>query len=164
MFANNMKICQCLILCWTGGGWRDDRMQLNLPEETVASMKRCFPACNLVTVCNSMQEHGFYIRFDPRYKKHPWSKKNSRTQFIHSSWPILTLEYACLSVCVSVTKRPHLTHYPQANTLSTHNQQTNTLSTRPERPKGAKDDVKQARRAQSRPEGPQARSRGPEGP
>ena len=36
--------------------------------------------------------------------------------------------------------------------------------TRPERPKGAKDDVKQARRAQSRPEGPQARSRGPEGP
>ena len=32
---------------------------------------------------------------------------------------ILTLEYACLSVCVSVTKRPHLTHYPQANTLST---------------------------------------------
>ena len=30
---------------------------------------------------------------------------------------ILTLEYACLSVCVSVTKRPHLTHYPQANTL-----------------------------------------------
>ena len=23
-----------------------------------------------------------------------------------------------LSVCVSVTKRPHLTHYPQANTLS----------------------------------------------
>ena len=36
--------------------------------------------------------------------------------------------------------------------------------TRPERPKGAKDEVKQARRAQSRPEGPQARSRGPEGP
>ena len=32
---------------------------------------------------------------------------------------------------------------------------------RPERPKGAKDEVKQA---QSRPEGPQARSRGPEGP
>ena len=30
---------------------------------------------------------------------------------------ILTLEYACLCVCV--TKRPHLTHYPQANTLST---------------------------------------------
>ena len=66
---------------------------------------------------------------------------------------ILTLEYACLCVCVSVTKRPHLTHYPQANTLSTH--------TWPERPKGAKDKVKQARRAQSRPEGPQARSRGP---
>ena len=36
--------------------------------------------------------------------------------------------------------------------------------TRPERPKGAKDEVKQARRAQSRPEGPQARSRAPEGP
>ena len=36
--------------------------------------------------------------------------------------------------------------------------------TRPERPKGAKDEVKQARRAQSQPEGPQARSRGPEGP
>ena len=36
--------------------------------------------------------------------------------------------------------------------------------TRPERPKGAKDEVKQARRAQSRPKGPQARSRGPTGP
>merc|ERR1712051_807166 len=36
--------------------------------------------------------------------------------------------------------------------------------TRPESPKGAKDEVKQARRAQSRPEGPQARSRAPEGP
>ena len=46
---------------------------------------------------------------------------------IYSVWRfvILTLEYACLSVCVSVTKRPHLTHYPlllrrwiEANTLS----------------------------------------------
>ena len=36
--------------------------------------------------------------------------------------------------------------------------------TQPERPKGAKDEVKQARRAQSQPEGPQARSRGQEGP
>ena len=36
--------------------------------------------------------------------------------------------------------------------------------TRPERPKVAKDEVKQARRAQSQPEGPPARSRGPEGP
>ena len=36
--------------------------------------------------------------------------------------------------------------------------------TRPERPKGAKDEVKQARRAQSRPEGPLPRSRAPEGP
>ena len=36
--------------------------------------------------------------------------------------------------------------------------------TRPERPKGVKDEVKQARRAQSRPEGPQTRSRGPTGP
>ena len=36
--------------------------------------------------------------------------------------------------------------------------------TRPERPKGVKDVIKQARRAKSRPEGPQARSRGPEGP
>ena len=36
--------------------------------------------------------------------------------------------------------------------------------TRPERPKGAKDEVKQARRAQSRPIGPQTRSWGPEGP
>merc|ERR550532_503239 len=36
--------------------------------------------------------------------------------------------------------------------------------TRPERPKGVKDVIKQARRAQSRPEGPQPRSRGPEGP
>ena len=36
--------------------------------------------------------------------------------------------------------------------------------TRPERPKGAKDEVNQARRAQSRPEGPQPRSWGPEGP
>ena len=35
---------------------------------------------------------------------------------------------------------------------------------RPERPKGAKDEVKQARGAQSRPEGPLPRSRGPEGP
>ena len=36
--------------------------------------------------------------------------------------------------------------------------------TRPERPKGAKDEVKQARRAKSRSEGPPARSRAPEGP
>ena len=36
--------------------------------------------------------------------------------------------------------------------------------TRPERPKGVKDVIKQAQRAQSRPEGPQPRSRGPEGP
>ena len=36
--------------------------------------------------------------------------------------------------------------------------------TRPERPKGVKAEVKQARRAQSRPEGPPARSRAPEGP
>ena len=36
--------------------------------------------------------------------------------------------------------------------------------TRPERPKGAKDEVKQARRAKSRPEGPQTRGRGAEGP
>ena len=41
---------------------------------------------------------------------------------------------------------------------------TSAWVTRPERPKGAKDEVKQARRAQSRPEGPQARSRAPEGP
>ena len=41
---------------------------------------------------------------------------------------------------------------------------TDAWVTRPERPKGAKDDVKQARRAQSWPEGPQPRSRGPEGP
>ena len=52
--------------------------------------------------------------------------------------------------------------YPQADTLSNHH--TVAWVTRPERPKGAKDEVKQARRAQSRPEGPQARSRGPEGP
>ena len=31
-------------------------------------------------------------------------------------------------------------------------------------PKGAKDEVKQTRRAQSQPKGPQARSWGPEGP
>ena len=36
--------------------------------------------------------------------------------------------------------------------------------TRPERQKGAKDEVKQARRARSCPEGPPARSQGPEGP
>ena len=36
--------------------------------------------------------------------------------------------------------------------------------TRPKRPKGVKDEVKQARRAQSRPKGPPARSRAPEGP
>ena len=36
--------------------------------------------------------------------------------------------------------------------------------TRPERPKGVKDEVKQARRVKSRPEGPPARSRAPEGP
>ena len=36
--------------------------------------------------------------------------------------------------------------------------------TRPERPKGVKDEVKQARRAKSRPELPPARSRAPEGP
>ena len=49
-----------------------------------------------------------------------------------------------------------------ANALSKHC--TVAWVTRPERPKGAKDEVKQARRAQSRPEGPEARSRGPEGP
>ena len=36
--------------------------------------------------------------------------------------------------------------------------------TRPERPKGVKDVIKQAQRAQSRPEEPQPRSQGPEGP
>ena len=36
--------------------------------------------------------------------------------------------------------------------------------TRPERPKGAKDEVKEARRAKRRPEGPQTRSWGPEVP
>ena len=36
--------------------------------------------------------------------------------------------------------------------------------TRPERPKGLKDVIKQARRAQSRPKGPQPKSLGPEGP
>ena len=41
---------------------------------------------------------------------------------------------------------------------------TDAWVTRPERPKGVKDEVKQARRARSRPEGPQAKSRGPEGP
>ena len=41
---------------------------------------------------------------------------------------------------------------------------TSAWVTRPECPKGAKDEVKQARRAQSRPEGPQARSWGPTGP
>ena len=35
--------------------------------------------------------------------------------------------------------------------------------TRPERPKGVKDVIKQDRRVQSRPEGPQPRSRGKEG-
>ena len=29
------------------GGWRDDRMQLKLPEETAAALKRCFSTCNL---------------------------------------------------------------------------------------------------------------------
>ena len=26
------------------GGWRDDRMQLKLPEETAAALRRCFAA------------------------------------------------------------------------------------------------------------------------
>ena len=30
-----------------GGGWRDDRMQLKLPEETAATLTRCFSTCNL---------------------------------------------------------------------------------------------------------------------
>ena len=29
------------------GGWRDDRMQLKLPEETAAALRRCFATCNL---------------------------------------------------------------------------------------------------------------------
>ena len=45
---------------------------------------------------------------------------------------------------------------------------TDAWVTRPQRPKGVKDVIKQARRAQSRPEGPQhrtsIRSRGPEAP
>ena len=41
---------------------------------------------------------------------------------------------------------------------------TSAWVTRPERPKGAKDEVKEAQRAKSRPEGPQTRSWGPEGP
>ena len=49
-----------------------------------------------------------------------------------------------------------------SNTLSNHC--TVAWVTRPEHPKGVKDEVKQARRAQSRPEWPQARSRAPEGP
>ena len=49
-----------------------------------------------------------------------------------------------------------LDFYPMANALSNHC--TVAWVTRPERSKGAKDEVKQARRAQSRPEGPPARS------
>ena len=53
------------------------------------------------------------------------------------------------------------TRYPMANTLSiqwlTYYPITDAWVTRPERPKGAKDEVK-------RPEGPPARSGGPEGP
>ena len=37
-------------------------------------------------------------------------------------------------------------------------------ATRPERPKGVRDEVKQNQRVQSRPKGPPARSRSPEGP
>ena len=49
--------------------------------------------------------------------------------------------------CVCVTKRPHLMHYPRAYTLS--NDRIVAWVTRPERPKGAMDEVKQAQRAAS---------------
>ena len=41
---------------------------------------------------------------------------------------------------------------------------TSAWVTRPERPKGGKDEVKEARGAKRRPEGLQIRSWGPEGP
>ena len=41
---------------------------------------------------------------------------------------------------------------------------TSARVTRPERPKGGKDEVKEARGAKRRPEGPQIRISGPEGP
>ena len=65
-----------------------------------------------------------------------------------------------LSCCCCVTEKSH----PYTMRSSSSNHHTVAWVTRPERPKGAKDEVKQARRAQSRPEGPPPRSRGPEGP
>ena len=71
---------------------------------------------------------------------------------------------SCSCSCC-VTKKT-LTHYPTANTLSngqhiiqrlTHYPINDAWVTQPERLKGAKDEVK-------RPEGPPARSQGPEGP
>ena len=65
----------------------------------------------------------------------------------------------------SVTEKTGLAHYPGANTLSngfhniqeiTHYPISDAWVSRPERPKGAKDEVKW-------PEGPPTRSRGPEG-
>ena len=72
--------------------------------------------------------------------------------------PRTRLSCCCCSCCV--TEKSH----PYTMRSSSSNHHTVAWVTRPERPKGAKDEVKQARRAQSRPEGPPPRSRGPEGP
>merc|ERR1712037_737759 len=69
------------------------------------------------------------------------------TSWIHASWIHASSTIRITDTCIM-------------NTIM----DTAAWVTRPERPKGGKDEVKQARRAQSRPEGPQARSRAPEGP
>ena len=97
-----------------------------------------------------------------------WKNVNSSLAFIcliHILTPRIRDSSCCCSCSCSVTEKS------TANTLSngyyycvkhtiqrlTHYPITNAWVTRPERPKGAKDEVK-------RPEGPPARSRGPEGP
>ena len=61
-------------------------------------------------------------------------------------------------------KKKYLIKVTQKNLERTIPSFTVSWVTRPERPKGVKDVIEQARRAQSRPKVPQPRSQGSEGP
>ena len=87
-----------------------------------------------------------------------WSSSFVYDAIIIILTPRIRLSCCCCSCCVTEKSHPYMMR------SSSSNHHTVAWVTRPERPKGAKDEVKQARRAQSRPEGPPPRSRGPEGP
>ena len=86
----------------------------------------------------------------------PWHDTISGALFIIFAVSIQLLESPCSSVGDKIC--------PYFQWEEQQQQQVSAWVTRPERLKGAKDEVKEARRAKRRPEGPQTRSWGPEGP